>query len=149
MRLCRERIPTVMHEEPKNSTENGHGRLEWAIESKYYARRDGAYCEDIRTRRCDEKIEKEESGARLKMRLTTPEAPTEASRPLQWMRLLSSWKAPIDGQTEDDKKLRSVVRIPSSAETGILSQPSAFFKAALSTKLSSVSFSMRSVLSGR
>ena len=27
-------------------------RKQWAIESKYHARRDGAYCEDIRTRRC-------------------------------------------------------------------------------------------------
>jgi len=27
-------------------------RRQWAIESKYHARRDGTYCEDIRTRRC-------------------------------------------------------------------------------------------------
>ena len=31
-------------------------RGQWAIESKYHARRDGAYCEDIRTRRCDENV---------------------------------------------------------------------------------------------
>ena len=29
-------------------------RGQWAIESKYLARRDGAYCEDIRTKRYDE-----------------------------------------------------------------------------------------------
>jgi len=30
-------------------------RGEWRVEA-YHARRDGAYCEDIRTRRCDENI---------------------------------------------------------------------------------------------
>lgn len=28
-------------------------RRQWAVESKYHARRDGTYCEDMRTRRCD------------------------------------------------------------------------------------------------
>ena len=28
----------------------------WAIESKYHARRDWAYCEDVRTRRCNENV---------------------------------------------------------------------------------------------
>ena len=31
-------------------------RGQWAIESKYHARRDWAYCEDVRTRRCDENV---------------------------------------------------------------------------------------------
>ena len=30
-------------------------RGEWRVEA-YHARRDGAYCEDIRTRRCDENV---------------------------------------------------------------------------------------------
>lgn len=30
-------------------------RGEWSVE-KYHARRDGTYCEDIRTRRCDENV---------------------------------------------------------------------------------------------
>ena len=31
-------------------------RGQWAIESKYHARRDWAYCEDVRTRRCNENV---------------------------------------------------------------------------------------------
>ena len=44
--------------------DEGHGveyfadavRRQWAIESKYHARRDWAYCEDVRTRRCNENV---------------------------------------------------------------------------------------------
>ena len=31
-------------------------RRQWAIESKYHARRDWAYCEDVSTRRCNENV---------------------------------------------------------------------------------------------
>ena len=59
----RSKVETVYHVSSVPIDE-GHGveyfadavRGQWAIESKYHARRDGAYCEDIRTRRCDENV---------------------------------------------------------------------------------------------
>jgi len=45
----------------------GAVRRQWAIESKYHARRDGTYCEDIRTRRCDGNV----TGALLLARTPT------------------------------------------------------------------------------
>lgn len=31
-------------------------RKQWSVEAKYHARRDGTFCEDIRTRRCNANV---------------------------------------------------------------------------------------------
>jgi len=56
--------PETIYHASSVAIDEGHGvgyfadaiRSQWAIESKYHARRDWTYCEDVRTRRCNENV---------------------------------------------------------------------------------------------